>query len=129
MYRMMKGMSEKMNFYGNESKIYDLDNNIPVVFKSEGYQKRTQGGLQHQLSNQNKVYFDKSRILGNEAPNQLKLGLSRVDVMKWKMIRDQIDSIEDYRDAITLSDLNLRFSGSSLFHEFASQPRVLEMFH
>jgi hypothetical protein len=81
------------------------------------------------MINQRKLYYDNTQFLGIERPNILYNSLCKLDILLWRNIQDLGSRPEDINALCTLDTINLNFSGNSLFHYFADDPDVIQIFY
>ena len=81
------------------------------------------------MMNQRKLFHDRTQFLGIERPNILYNSLCKLDVLLWRNIEDLGCRADDIEDLCTVDSLNLTFSGNSLFHVFADDPEIIQIFY
>lgn len=123
-----------MNYFVTEQYIIDLEYNIPtrqanvnqnIDTKEESYGKQLKSSKDY--FNQRKVHFDGQRFLGIEKPSCLYFPLSRMDIFLWYSLSQKRDP-ESYMQLFSIRQLNLVFDGFSIFHQYAEQANVIELF-
>ena len=81
------------------------------------------------MINQRKLYIDKKQFLGIERPNILYNSLCKLNILIWRNIQDLGSRSEDIKALVTVDSINLNFSGNSMFHLFADDPDVIQIFY
>lgn len=72
--------------------------------------------------------MDGQRFLGVEKANSLFFPFSRTDILIWRNITSSGNTTNQDYDACTLSQFNIVVNGYSMFHYFAENSIVVEMF-
>ena len=81
-----------------------------------------------QFYNQRKVFEDNKKFLGIEEANCLYNDLTRMDIVLWKDINAIGESPELISKSCSINSLNLCFCGMSLFHYFAPNANIIDVF-
>lgn len=77
---IVKGVTEKLNYFVNEYQIYDLEFNIPMQQHSNHSMKQ---GITDEYIMQRKMWKDSSKSLDIDRSNLMHFPLSRQDLIFW----------------------------------------------
>lgn len=134
-YHLVKGMNQKMNYFVNQQYVVDLECNIPTRqvnvdqdIDTRLISYRDQLQMIDEYVNQRKVHFDGQRFLGVEKASALFFPFSRTDILLWRNIIQSGNTTKQHYEACSLRHINIVVNSYSMFHYFAEDSKVIEMF-
>lgn len=77
---IVKGVTEKINYFINEHQIYDLEFNIPM---QQTFNLTMKQGIKDKYVNQRKIWKDTTKSLNIDRSNIMSFPLSRMDLIFW----------------------------------------------